>query len=196
MKPIYFIDNQDSFTYNLVEELKALDFSVQVYRNHIDADIIVDKINKDIDAGLKPILFLSPGPGTPAKAGNLLEIIKQCHSLLPIIGVCLGHQAISQFYGGNVGLAGETVHGKSSTITLENHPIFADFGNALTVARYHSLVVSELPDNLNVIAQYEDLIMSVIDETNKVLGFQFHPESILTTQGSELLKSSIEYLTQ
>mgnify|MGYP000020273751 CR=1 FL=1 len=196
MTPIYFIDNQDSFTYNLVEELKSLGFMVSVYRNHVEPETMLNKIQRDQAEGKSPILFLSPGPGTPAKAGNLMAIIEACHGQLPIIGVCLGHQAIGQYYGAKVGLAGETVHGKSSTISLEQHPIFSSFGNALEVARYHSLVITQVPNQLQTLAKYRDLVMAVIDESNKVLGFQFHPESILTTQGSALLKASLDYLTE
>lgn len=195
MTKIIFIDNQDSFTYNLVEELNTLNYDVEVFRNSLSAEFVAQHISKNLTENEQPILFLSPGPGTPSDSPTMMALIKQFCGVIPIIGVCLGHQALAQHYGAIVGLAGETVHGKSSTISLEQHPIFDNFGNALQVARYHSLVARELPTPLTTIASYEDLVMAMINEQDKTLGFQFHPESILTTNGSLLLKNSIEYLT-
>jgi len=190
------LDNQDSFTYNLVEELKSLDFDVEVYRNTVPSEFIIEKIEASIEAQQKPVLFLSPGPGTPSQSICMTELLIYAVGKLPIIGVCLGHQAIAEYYGGKVKLAGETVHGKASSISIKSHKIFEDFGNAIQVARYHSLVVDELPASLDVIGQYQDLVMAIINEKDKVLGLQFHPESILTTQGSALIGNSINYLTE
>lgn len=195
MTKIYFIDNQDSFTYNLVEELNALDLDVEVYRNTLSAEFIATQIEQSLQNGDKPLLFFSPGPGTPSDSPTMMRLIEQYIGVLPMLGVCLGHQAIAEHYGATIGLAGETVHGKSSTITLEPHPVFSGFGNALQVARYHSLVARDLPKHLNPIATYDQLIMAAVNDEDKVLGFQFHPESILTTNGSLLLKNSINYLT-
>lgn len=193
---VIFIDNQDSFTYNLVDELLSLEFDVEVYRNTVDASFIENIIDGYIAKGIQPILFLSPGPGRPDQSPCMMQLISFAQGKIPIIGVCLGHQALAQHYGGNVTVAGTTVHGKSSFIEVTEHSIFRGLGNALQVARYHSLIVNDLPEQLEVIGKYQDLTMAMIDESNRVLGFQFHPESILTTQGSTLLKQSIEYLLE
>ena len=195
MNKIFFLDNQDSFTYNLVEELKSLNFEVEVYRNTVPSEFIIEKIEIAITTNQDPVLFLSPGPGTPSQSVCMTELLEFAVGKLPIIGVCLGHQAIAEHYGGKVRLAGETVHGKASTINIKPHNIFAGFGNAIQVARYHSLVVDDLPSTLEVIGVYKELVMAVINEDDRVLGFQFHPESILTTQGSALIRNSIKYLT-
>lgn len=194
MNKIFFVDNQDSFTYNLVDELKSLNFDVEVYRNTVEPSFIYDAITQSKASGERPILFLSPGPGKPSDSPCMMLLIEQCHGSFPIIGVCLGHQAIAEYYGGNVVLAGETVHGKSSKINLVNHPIFNDLGDSISVARYHSLKVSNLSESLSVLADYENMPMVIMDEKNKVAGFQFHPESILTTAGTKLLNQTIKYL--
>ncbi|MDO6718071.1 aminodeoxychorismate/anthranilate synthase component II [Psychrosphaera sp. 1_MG-2023] len=196
MSKIYFIDNQDSFTYNLVEELNALELNVEVYRNTLSAEFITQRIENSIANNEQPILFLSPGPGTPSDSPTMMALIAKFCGVIPIIGICLGHQALAEHYGATVDLAGETVHGKSSVIDLKDHEIFNDFGNALQVARYHSLVARDLPSELKQIAMFGDLVMAMVHEQDKTLGFQFHPESILTTNGSHLLKNSIAYLTQ
>lgn len=194
MYKIIFLDNQDSFTYNLVDELEALNFDVTVYRNTISADYIEQQIEQLKQDGFKPLLFLSPGPGKPSDSITMMTLLERLVGDIPIIGVCLGHQAISEHFGGDVILAGETVHGKSSDIELADHPVFAGFGSSMQVARYHSLAVSNLPSDIQVIANYNHLPMAVIAEDKQVVGFQFHPESILTTQGSTLLKQTINYL--
>lgn len=194
MSKIFFIDNQDSFTYNLVEELKALNFEVEVYRNTVEPNYVLSAIEEAKQQGLSPLLFLSPGPGKPAESTCMMSLLDSCAGKYPVIGVCLGHQAIAEYYGGQVVLAGETVHGKSSTITLSEHPIFSGLGDTISVARYHSLIVSELPETLSVEAYLEDMPMVVMDEQRAVVGFQFHPESILTTDGTRLLKQTIDFL--
>lgn len=196
MSKIFFIDNQDSFTYNLVEELKALNFDVEVYRNTVSADYVLNEIEQAEQQGLNPLLFLSPGPGKPSESECMMSLLASCKGKFPIIGVCLGHQAIAEYYGGKVVLAGETVHGKSSTIKLSQHPIFSGLGDTMLVARYHSLKVADLPDNLSVEASLEEMPMVIMDEQNSVAGFQFHPESILTTDGTRLLKQTIDYLVR
>lgn len=184
MNKIFFIDNQDSFTYNLVEELHALNFNVEVYRNTVEAEYILAQIEQAKAQGLSPLLFLSPGPGKPSDSVCMMSLLAACHGKYPIIGVCLGHQAIAQYYGGDVVLAGETVHGKASLVQVSNHPIFQGLGNEISVARYHSLKVSNLPDALNVEASLDGMPMVIMDQSNKVAGFQFHPESILTTNST------------
>lgn len=196
MSKIFFIDNQDSFTYNLVEELKSLSFDVEVFRNTVSADYIYKQIQQAQNNNQQPLLFLSPGPGKPQDSQCMMSLIELCFGQLPIIGICLGHQALAQHYGANVVLAGETVHGKASVIDCQKHPIFEGLGEQISVARYHSLKITNAPETLEVIAKYQDTPMVIIDETKSIVGFQFHPESILTTDGTQMLKQTIEYLQQ
>lgn len=188
---IYFIDNFDSFSYNLVDEFAQLGIELVVYRNTVNVETLMAKM---ADESQTVVLVLSPGPGAPKDAGNLHAIINAARGRYPILGICLGHQAIVESYGGVVGHAGETVHGKSSRIALARHPIFASLGDTIPVARYHSLMATSVPNSLDVIANYEAIPMAVINETDKVIGFQFHPESILTPNGAALLKQSLAYL--
>jgi anthranilate synthase component 2 len=190
---IYFLDNFDSFSYNLVDELLLLGHDLVVYRNNVSADYIIDKMNNET---APVILVLSPGPGAPSEAGCLIELIEKCQGKYPMFGICLGHQALTQAYGGTVGHVGQTVHGKSSVIQISDHPVFDGMGSQMPVARYHSLMATKVPDCLQVIAHYEDIPMAIYHAQNKAIGFQFHPESILTPNGAQLLKQSIEFLTQ
>jgi anthranilate synthase component 2 len=196
MGKIVFLDNQDSFTYNLVDELKSLNFDVTVYRNTVSANTILETIDEIKSSGEIPVLFLSPGPGKPSDSVCMMTLLKTLAGNIPIIGVCLGHQAIAEHFGAEVVLAGETVHGKSSIVDCNNHPIFEGLGPKMNVARYHSLAVKALPENLTVIANYKHIPMAIADDEKKIIGFQFHPESILTTQGSELLRQTVRYLTK
>lgn len=189
MADILLIDNVDSFTYNLVDQLRASGHNVVIYRNQIPADVIIEKLSQ-LE---KPILLLSPGPGTPSEAGCMPELLKRLRGQLPIIGICLGHQAIVETYGGFVGQAGEILHGKASSITHDNEGMFAGMNNPLPVARYHSLVGSQIPDGLTVNARYGDMVMAVRHEKDRVCGFQFHPESILTSQGARLLEQTLAW---
>jgi len=188
---IYLLDNIDSFTYNLVDEFAQLGFSLKLYRNTVPADYIFAKMQQETGPVL---LVLSPGPGAPADAGAMPALLKLCAGIYPVLGICLGHQAIVEHYGGVVGRAGETVHGKTSAITLDEHPVFTDLPRPFPVARYHSLMATTLPDSLTEIARERHIPMAVINEQERMLGFQFHPESILTTLGKPLLKQSIAYL--
>ncbi|CAH9057546.1 Anthranilate synthase component 2 [Pseudoalteromonas holothuriae] len=190
---VYFLDNFDSFSYNLVDELTLLGLDMVVYRNHLSAQRIFEKMSKEQQP---VILVLSPGPGTPAQAGCLLELVALCKGKFPILGICLGQQALTQSYGGTIGHAGETVHGKASIIDAQPHPVFDGLGTQFPVARYHSLMATHVPDSLKVIAQYQDIPMAIYHSEDKVLGYQFHPESILTPDGARLLQQSIAYLTR
>jgi anthranilate synthase component 2 len=122
------------------------------------------------------------------------ELISLCAGKFPMLGICLGHQALVEHYGGVVGRAGETVHGKTSIIELSNHPVFGALPKQFPVARYHSLMATEVPNSLQVIAAYQHIPMAIVHEEHKALGYQFHPESILTTLGKPLLKQSLDYL--
>ncbi len=189
---IIVIDNYDSFTYNLVQYLGELgqQFPVaadlQVYRN--------DKISLDEIRRLNPdAIVISPGPGRPEDAGISLDIIKELGPTVPILGVCLGHQSIGQVYGGDVVGAPELMHGKTSPIFHNNTGVFENLDNPFTATRYHSLVIerSTCPDVLEITAWTEDGIIMGVRHRNypHVQGVQFHPESILTESGKQLLQN-------
>lgn len=189
---IFLLDNFDSFTYNLVDQFRALGHDVEVYRNNLSASSIKAKIDACENS---PVLVLSPGPGNPQQAGCLIELIGLCRGSVPIIGICLGHQAIIEQFGGVVGKAQEIVHGKSSNISHSGKLMFKGLSQPLPVARYHSLVGTSMPKGLKVNAQYKDMPMAVICEQERIVGFQFHPESILTSEGAQLLTNSLNWAT-
>src|SRR3954469_20363755 len=184
------IDNYDSFTYNLVQYLGELGADLTVKRND---EITVDEIGK-----LKPQgLVLSPGPCAPAQAGITVAAIKRWGSTIPTLGVCLGHQAIGEAYGGKVVRADRVMHGKTSRIEHEGQGVFAGLPSPLEVMRYHSLVVerTSLPESLEVVAQAADdpnEIHGVRHREHPVYGVQFHPESVMTQHGKALLKNFLE----
>jgi anthranilate synthase component 2 len=195
---IIVIDNYDSFTYNLVQYLGELgeEFSVaqkiEVYRN--------DKIDLETLRRLKPDgIVISPGPGRPDDAGISLAIIQELGPTLPVLGVCLGHQCIGQIFGGNVISAPVLMHGKTSEIYHTGEGVFYGLDKPFQATRYHSLVVerSTLPDTLEITAWVEDgMIMGLRHrEYPHIQGVQFHPESILTSQGKALLRNFLKSLT-
>lgn len=183
MANIVFIDNFDSFTYNLVDQFRSLGHDVKIYRNHIAAEAIENAVN-ELD---NPVVLLSPGPGAPSEAGSMPEVIQRLKGKVPMIGICLGHQAIVEAYGGAVAGAGEIVHGKVSMMEHQNHPTYSNLPSPLAIARYHSLVATQVPETLTVTAEVDGLVMSVVHEQDKICSFQFHPESIMTTHGATLL---------
>ncbi|RYM84764.1 Anthranilate synthase component II [Serratia liquefaciens] len=189
MADILLLDNVDSFTYNLVDQLRASGHQVVIYRNQISAEVIIEHLQQLA----QPVLMLSPGPGTPAEAGCMPELLQRLRGQLPIIGICLGHQAIVEAYGGHVGQAGEILHGKASAISHDGEGMFAGMVNPLPVARYHSLVGSNIPAELTVNAHFGDMVMAVRHDKHRVCGFQFHPESILTTHGARLLEQTLAW---
>jgi anthranilate synthase component 2 len=182
------IDNYDSFTYNLVQYFLELDEEVRVFRND---EITIDEIGR-----LKPsTIVISPGPCTPNEAGISVPTIQEFAGKIPILGVCLGHQAIGQAFGGKIIRAKKVMHGKTSMIRHDGKTIFKDLPNPFEATRYHSLVIEKesLPDCLEVTAWTDDSeIMGVRHKTLKVEGVQFHPESILTKEGKELLSNFIK----
>ena len=182
---LLMIDNYDSFTYNLVQYFGELGEDVRVYRN--------DAISVDDVARLNPArIVISPGPGTPAQAGVSLAVIRQFAGKIPLLGVCLGHQAIGEAFGGKVVHAKRQMHGKVSPIHHLNAGVFRDLPNPLTCTRYHSLAVerASLPACLEITAWCEDgEIMGLRHKHFDVEGVQFHPESILTERGHDLLKN-------
>lgn len=183
------IDNYDSFTYNLVQYLGELGQQVEVRRN--DSVTI-----EEIDLELKPDrIVISPGPGTPDDAGVSLEVIKRCAGKIPLLGVCLGHQSIGQAFGGKVVRAPQLMHGKASEICHDGKTIFVGIEEHFKAGRYHSLIVEResLPDCLEVSAYTPDnIIMGLRHRELKVEGVQFHPESILTTHGKQLLSNFLQ----
>ncbi|MBD1565946.1 aminodeoxychorismate/anthranilate synthase component II [Vibrio sp. SA48] len=189
MANIIFIDNFDSFTYNLVDQFRSLGHSVTIYRNNIAAQNIEHAVNQLEN----PVVLLSPGPGAPSEAGCMPELIQRLKGKVPMIGICLGHQAIVEAYGGTVAGAGEIIHGKVSMMAHQNHAIYQQLPSPLAIARYHSLVATHVPNSLTVTAEVDGLVMSVVQEQDKVCGFQFHPESIMTTHGATLLANAIDW---
>ncbi len=187
------IDNYDSFTYNLVQYLGELGADVEVYRN--------DEISiAEIKEKQPERLMISPGPCTPDEAGISMQAIQTFAGQIPILGVCLGHQSIGQVFGGNIVHAKEIMHGKTSLIYHKNAHVFAGLANPYTATRYHSLVIEKetLPDCLEVTAWTEtnngeiDEIMGIRHKTMNVEGVQFHPESILTEHGHDLLSNFLK----
>lgn len=192
---VFLVDNFDSFTYNLVDELRCLGHQLTIYRNSVSADKIFAQMQQAAQTN-RVILLLSPGPGTPADAGCMMELIAKVKGHFPVLGICLGHQAIVEHYGGEIIRADTVMHGKSSSITHLHDRVFAGLPQPLPVARYHSLMASKIPATLEVIAQFDGTPMAVCQQQDRMLGFQFHPESILTSHGSQLLLQSIDFLTQ
>ncbi len=185
---LLMLDNYDSFTYNLVQYFGELGEDVVVYRN--------DAIDTDGIQALKPdLLVISPGPGDPEQAGVSLNVIRTFAGKVPLLGVCLGHQAIGRAFGGDIVHAAEIMHGKSSPIIHENTDLFRGLPNPFAATRYHSLVVKRqsLPTELKVTASTEDgTIMGLAHRTLPVWGVQFHPESIISQAGYELLQNFLD----
>ncbi|KUE79690.1 MULTISPECIES: aminodeoxychorismate/anthranilate synthase component II [Aeromonas] len=193
MTNIFLLDNFDSFTYNLVDQFRSLGYPVRIYRNSLPAARIMEEIAAcDGEA----VLVLSPGPGAPHEAGCLIELITLARGKVPILGICLGHQALCEAYGGTVGPAGEIVHGKRSLIEHDGHGPFAGLSHPLPVARYHSLVATYVPPELTVTAHYQGMPMAIEQPEDRALGFQFHPESILTSEGARLLTQALAHITR
>lgn len=190
---LLMIDNYDSFTYNVVQYLQELGEDVRVFRN--------DEITIAVIRELKPdTIVISPGPCTPNEAGVSMPIVEEFAGEIPILGICLGHQSIGQVYGGDIVKAGQVMHGKTSEIHHIGEDVFANLSNPFTATRYHSLVIDResLPDCLEVTAWTEtedgeiDEIMGVRHRDTAVSGVQFHPESILTEHGHELLNNFLQ----
>lgn len=185
---ILMIDNYDSFTYNLVQYLRQLDQAVAVYRN--------DEITLEEVRNIAPeAIFLSPGPCTPKDAGITVDVIREFYKSMPIMGVCLGHQAIGYAFGGNVVRAGRLMHGQTSPIINDGKTIFKGLPNPFVAGRYHSLLLEEssLPSCLMISARTkEGEIMGVRHREYALEGIQFHPESILTPQGKRILRNFLE----
>ncbi len=190
---VFVLDNYDSFTYNLVQYLGELGAEVEVYRN--------DELTVEGVEALKPErILLSPGPCTPQDAGILVPLIRHMAGKAPILGVCLGHQAIGEAFGGQVVRAEHLMHGKTSSVEHDGKGVFAGLPTPLTCTRYHSLIVAEdsLPDELAVTARTtengsgESVIMGLRHKTLPIEGVQFHPESVLTDGGHEMIRNFLK----
>ncbi len=186
---ILVIDNYDSFTYNIVQEMGELGADLAVYRND---EITIERIRQ-----LQPErIVISPGPGFPIDAGISLDVIRELGSEIPLLGICLGHQSIGEAYGGKVIHAPELMHGKTSMIQHIGDTLFSEIPSPFQATRYHSLIVEEssLPDCLEITA-YTDTgeIMGCRHKEYPVVGVQFHPESILTGYGMKMLQNFLEY---
>jgi len=184
---VLFIDNFDSFTYNLVDEFAKRDCPTRVYR----ADTPLTELERVAEQFDPELLLISPGPGNPDTAGVTLDVIGRFKDTLPIFGVCLGHQAIVQYFGGRIGHAPCVMHGKASRITHDGRDVFEGVENPLHVGRYHSLCAVTLPDCLEEAARYEDVVMGVRHRQLPIHGVQFHPESILTPAGGRIIENMI-----
>ena len=190
---ILMIDNYDSFTYNIVQYLGELGADVQVYRNDAITLAQIESLSPEK-------IVISPGPCTPTEAGVSLDVIKTFAGRIPLLGVCLGHQAIGQAYGGHVIRARQVMHGKLSAMFHNNAGVFCDLPSPFTATRYHSLVIDKttLPECLEITAWTElengalDEIMGVRHKTLDVQGVQFHPESILSEHGHQLFRNFLQ----
>jgi anthranilate synthase/aminodeoxychorismate synthase-like glutamine amidotransferase len=180
------IDNYDSFTYNLVHLFQELGAETQVFRN--------DAITVEEAEALEPShLLISPGPGRPADAGISMELIRRLGPRVPTLGVCLGHQAIVEAFGGEVGQAKALLHGKASKVEHDGKGVFAGLPQGLETGRYHSLAATRVPDELDVTARTRDgEVMGVRHRELPVEGVQFHPESVLTPLGPQLGRNFLE----
>jgi anthranilate synthase/aminodeoxychorismate synthase-like glutamine amidotransferase len=183
---ILLIDNYDSFTYNLAHLFGALGCEVAVYRN--------DAIDAETAEQLAPShVLISPGPGRPRDAGATIDIVRRLGPRVPTLGVCLGHQAVVEAFGGEVGLAKRLVHGKASAVRHDGRGIFAGLPEEFEAGRYHSLAATQVPDELYVSATcVEDEVMAVRHRELPVDGVQFHPESVLTPVGATLARNFLE----
>lgn len=185
---VLLIDNYDSFSYNLVQLIGTLEPDIRVIRND-------EMTVPEIQALAPTHIILSPGPGRPDAAGICEEVVRQLGSEIPILGVCLGHQAICEVYGATISYAEQLMHGKMSVIHLQDSPLFGGLGETAEVARYHSLVAlpESIPDCLRVTATTETgEIMAVQHKEDPVYGLQFHPESILTPEGMKMLENFLQ----
>lgn len=183
---VLLIDNYDSFVYNLYQYIGSINPDITVKRND---EITIDEIEK-----LNPEkIILSPGPGKPSDAGICIDVVKKFAGKIPVLGVCLGHQAICEAYGATVSYAKELMHGKQSEIEIDTDcPIFKGLNKKVVVGRYHSLaaIKESLPENLTVSAiSSDDEVMAVYDKEKDVYGVQFHPESVLTPEGYTIIKN-------
>lgn len=189
---LVFVDNFDSFTWNLVDEFARRGAEVEVWRNTVAAEHALARAC----ARTPSLLVLSPGPGAPAAAGCCIELVRLAAAeRVPLLGVCLGHQAMVEAFGGVVAPAGEVVHGKTSKVRHDGGLLFDGVPSPFPVGRYHSLAASVLPEVLVPIAGTDRVVMAVAHRTAPQFGVQFHPESILTPEGGRIIENVIRWAT-
>ena len=197
---VLFVDNFDSFTWNLVDEFARREAAVRVWRNTVPAPLLIEEARRDGPA----LLVLSPGPGAPREAGCCVELVRLAAvARVPLFGVCLGHQAMVEAFGGEVGPAGEVVHGKTSRVRHYGQGLFEGVPSPFPVGRYHSLAALTLPECLRVTATTEcrapsaeprgTIVMAVEHTSAPQLGVQFHPDSILTPEGGRIIENVLSW---
>jgi anthranilate synthase component 2 len=183
---VVVVDNHDSFTFNLVEEFARLGCRVEVWRNTVEAAGLLARALQPPRAAL---LVLSPGPGRPEAAGCCVPLVRLAAGRVPLLGVCLGHQAIVEAFAGEVAAAEEIVHGRASLVSHDGDRLFEGVPSPFSAARYHSLAASSIPAELEVIARSGPTPMAARHRRHPILGVQFHPESILTPQGGRMVRN-------
>ena len=183
---IILIDNRDSFTFNLVDSLRRLGAQVEVYRNCISAHQLLHE-----EAERRSLIVLSPGPGRPTDAGCCLEVIALAKGKVPVLGICLGLQALGEAAGIAIQAALQPVHGEASYLEHDGEGLLSGLPSSIRVGRYHSLCVPELPERFRVHATLDGMVMAALDEEAGQMGLQFHPESILTPYGDAILTNSL-----
>jgi anthranilate synthase/aminodeoxychorismate synthase-like glutamine amidotransferase len=191
-RKVLFIDNFDSFTYNLVDDFCKRNCTAKVYRS----DTALEELKGIAQAFVPDLLLISPGPGTPDTAGVSLTAVDYFKDKLPIFGVCLGHQVIVQHFGGEIGHAPQPMHGKPSRVTHNQTGIFAGVENPVQAGRYHSLCAITLPDCLEKTAEFEGIVMGIQHKELPIYGVQFHPESILTPAGGKIIENILAIATE
>ncbi|MGH8272728.1 MAG: anthranilate synthase component II [Gammaproteobacteria bacterium] len=188
---VLFLDNFDSFSYNLVDEFRRAGSAVEVWRNDTELDRLCERL------GRHDLLVVSPGPGRPEDAGVLVPLLREAAGRLPIFGVCLGMQALALAFGGAVDRAPRLVHGKTGAVRHRRDGVFANLPDPFQVGRYHSLAVSKVPQDFKVIAWSEEadtrIPMAIEQRDRRLLGVQFHPESVLTCEGSQLFEEVLAW---
>jgi anthranilate synthase component 2 len=188
---ILFIDNYDSFVFNLVDEFEKRGCNVQVWRNDISYEKALELFNALPEPSL---IVLSPGPGTPDDAGCCLELVKKAGDSVPFFGVCLGQQIMTQALNGEVVFAEEIVHGKASLVDVSNSSdLFGNMASKISVGRYHSLKCNVQSSEFDTVAEYGDIPMAVVHRTRPLLGVQFHPESVLSPDGGKIIENVIKW---
>ena len=187
---VTLLDNRDSFTYNLAEEFAVRGARIEVIRHETTAERVLAHATR---SGGPTLLVISPGPGTPSGAGCCLEVVRGALGRVPVFGVCLGHQALVEAAGGTVARAREAVHGKAVSISHDGKPPFEGLPSPMPAGRYHSLVATALPADLELAAEADGIVMAVRHRHAPAIGVQFHPESILTPEGGRLIGNVIAW---
>lgn len=192
MKKILFIDNFDSFTYNLVDEFAKRKAEVEVYRNNTP----LSEIERIVKSFSPSLVVISPGPASPREAGNCIEIIKNYYQMIPFFGVCLGYQAMIEAFGGVIDKAPYPMHGKSSYIKHDGKTIFEGMDSPIAVGRYHSLCAHKIPECFEQSANFGEINMAIRHKDYCMEGVLFHPESILTTLGGKIIENILKIISR